>query len=132
MSHIILPPELEERISALARAAGAELADVLRRLVEHALEHGEGLAAGADLPREIVLVKLHDAAHAGGQHAAAAAALLDELDETEFDAEDRNLAEELGELFQAADEELARERAADLIEYLRTQLYRDFKKGPSA
>lgn len=122
-----LPPELADRVRALAAATGNESVAVLERLVEYAFSLGEGLGAGADLPTEITLVKLHDFAHGTDELAGEASALLDGLDGGEFDFGEGQLAEEIAPLLAGAGVERKR-----LVVWLRKQLRRDFSSDPSA
>lgn len=125
---LVLPVELADRVAALARATDNDPAVVLERLVEHALGDGESLGIAADLPREVVLVRLHDLSHAGGELAdlsAAAASLLDNLDDGEFEQAD--LVDELADLVDDAGVGRAR-----LVAWLRQQLERDFRGGGNA
>lgn len=122
---LLLPAELEHRVIALARATESKPSTVLARLLEHALGDGESLGIAADLPREIVLVKLRDAAHAGGELAGYASALLDGLDDSEFEQGD--LVDELADLVDDAGVGRAR-----LVTWLQGQLARDFRGGGNA
>lgn len=133
MSHINLPPELEQRVAALAHVASAEPAKVLERLVDYALGYGEGLAAGADLPAEIACAKVYDLAHGeDAELAGHASALLDGLDADALDFSADELAEEIADADELRGERARKAGRKRLVAYLKAQLQRDYFNDPSA